>query len=201
MNKLTSFVLGAAGVILVASPGWAQERVNVRGTVAKFEAPVLTVTSREGPTLTVKLADNAPVRGVVKATLADVKVGSYLGVSAMPQADGTQRAISITIFPEGVRPPESFRPHDLQPGSTMTNATVDTTAAGVDGQVLTLKYKDGEKKITVPANIPIVTYVAGDRGELKPGAKIVIFNAVKQADGTLQAANINVGRDGMMPPM
>lgn len=203
MNILTRRALGAVGLTLalMAAPADAQERMNVRGTVEKVDGQIMTVKSRDESTVMVKLADNATVRGVVRVSLSDVKVGSYLGVSAMPQADGSQRAIAITLFPQGIRPAEDFRPHDLQPGSTMTNATVESTVISVDGQVVMLKYKDQEKKIIVPLDIPIVTYVPGDKGELKPGTKIVVFNAVKQSDGTWQAGNVNVGRDGTLPPM
>jgi hypothetical protein len=203
MKWAIRFPLGIAGIYLMSAlaTAMAQERVNVRATIDKVDGQLLTVTSREGTALTIKLADNAAIRGVVRVPLSEVKVGSYLGVSAMPQADGTQRAIAITLFPAGFRPSEGFRPHDLQPGSTMTNAAVETTVAGVEGQILTLKYKDGEQKIVVPGDLSPVTYVAADKTELKPGARIVIFNAVRQQDGTLQAGTINVAREGTAWPM
>jgi hypothetical protein len=96
---------------------------------------------------------------------------------------------------------EGHRPWDREPGSTMTNAAVDTTVAGVDGQTIVVKYKDGEKKVTVPPNIPIVAYAPGNKGELKPGANVFIVAATKQADGSLTAPGMNVGRDGVVPPM
>ena len=192
-------------VASIASVASAQERMNLRGTIEKVDGQVLNVASRDGTPLIIKLADNTGFRGVVTVPLSDLKPGSYVGISSMPQADGSQRAIAITLFPEGVRPTEGQRPHDLQPGSMMTNAPVETVVAGADGQVLTVKYKQGdkvdEKKIIVPSNAPIVTYVPGDKSELKPGVKIVIFNAVKQSDGTWQGASVNIGRQGMMPPM
>ena len=178
------------------------ERMNVRGTIEKVDGNAMMVKTREGTNVTVTLADNAAVRGLVKMSLADVKPGSYIGVSAMPQSDGTERAMHIHIFPEAMRGAgEGYRPFDVRPGSTMTNAAVDTTVVGTDGQIITVKYKDGEKKFVVPADAPIVAYVPGARDELKPGAKIMIFNAVKQPDGTLQAASVSVGRDGLTPPM
>jgi len=176
--------------------------MNVRGTIEKVDGNAMMVKTREGTNVTVTLADNAAVRGLVKMSLADVKPGSYIGVSAMPQSDGTERAMHIHIFPEAMRGAgEGYRPFDVRPGSTMTNAAVDTTVVGTDGQIVTVKYKDGEKKFVVPADAPIVAYVPGARDELKPGAKIMIFNAVKQPDGTLQAASVSVGRDGLTPPM
>jgi len=149
----------------------------------------------------VKLPENVMVVSLVKASLADVKQGSYVGVSGMPQADGSQKALEIHIFPEAMRGAgEGHRGWDLQPSSTMTNGAVEQTTASADGQVLTLKYKDGEKKIVVPADCPIVSYLPGDKSELKPGAPIFITAATKQPDGTLQTPRVNVGR-GVAPPM
>ena len=206
MSGIARAVLGA--IAFVAAFGWVgalaqqPERMNVRGTIEKIEGNSMMVKTREGANVTVALADNAAVRGLVKVPLADVKPGSYIGVSAMPQSDGTERAMHIHIFPEAMRGAgEGYRPFDVRPGSTMTNAAVDTTVVGTDGQIITVKYKDGEKKFIVPADAPIVAYVPGTRDELKPGAKIMIFNATKQPDGTLQAASVSVGRDGLTPPM
>jgi hypothetical protein len=207
MTRTARAMLGA--IVFIAAFGWigaagAQqpERMNVRGTIEKVDGSSMVVKSREGADLVVKLADNLTVRGLVKASLADVKPGSYIGVSAMPQSDGTERAMHIHIFPEAMRGTgEGHRPFDVRPGSTMTNAAVDTTVVGTNGQVVTVKYSHGEKKFVVPANAPIVAYVSGSRDELKPGAKIMIFNAVKQPDGTLQAAAVSVGGDGVTPPM
>lgn len=207
MTRTARAVLGA--IVFIAAFGWISaagaqqpERINVRGTVEKLDGKGMIVKTREGADLVVNFADNLVVRGLVKVPLAEVKSGSYIGVSAMPQSDGTERAMHIHIFPEAMRGVgEGYRPFDLRPGSTMTNAAVDTTVVGTNGQIVTVKYKDGEKKFIVPADAPIVTYVPGNRDELKPGAKIMIFNAVKQPDGSVQAASVNVGRDGLTPPM
>ena len=206
MSKMTRAALGA--IAFMAACGWATaqaqqpERMNVRGTIEKIDGNAMTVKSREGATLTITLADNVAVRGLVKMSLADVKPGSYIGVSAMPQSDGTERALHVHIFPEAMRGVgEGYRPFDVRPGSTMTNAAVDNMVVGTAGQIVTVKYKDGEKKFVVPADAPIVAYVPGARDELKAGARIMIFNAVKQPDGTLQAASVGVGRDGLTPPM
>lgn len=190
--------------LLVASSALAQQpqNVRVRGTIEKADGDRLQVKTRDGTDVTVKVADKASIRGVVKMSLADVKPGSYVGAAAMPQPDGTQKAIEVHIFPEAMRGTgDGHRPFDLGPQSTMTNGNVDQTVAGVDGQVLTVKYKDGEKKIIVTPDTPVVTYVPGDRSELKPGAKIVIGNATKEPDGTVLASQVNVGRDGLTPPM
>jgi Domain of unknown function (DUF5666) len=198
--------LGIIGLALVlAVPvGWAQDAppVRVRGTIEHVDGDSYIVKSRDGAELKVKLAANAMVVALVKASLADIKPGSYVGVAGMPQADGSQRALEVHVFPEAMRGTgDGHRPWDLQPQSTMTNGNVEQSVAASDGQALTLKYKDGEKKIVVPANTPIVSYVPGDKTELKPGAKIFIAAATKQPDGTLQAPRVNVGRDGVTPPM
>jgi hypothetical protein len=134
--------------------------------------------------------------------MAEVKPGSYIGVTGMPQADGSQKAIAIHIFPEAMRGTgEGSRPWDLRPNSSMTNATVDQKVQASDGQTVTVKYKDGEKKVTVTPDTPIVTFLPGNKDELKPGAKIIIMGAIKKDDGTFETARVNVGLDGLTPPM
>jgi Domain of unknown function (DUF5666) len=204
--RVTRRSLGIAGLALgLAVPmAWAQDAppVRVRGTVERVDGESYIVKARDGAELKVKLAANGTVVALVKASLADIKAGTYVGIAGMPQPDGSQRALEVHIFPEPMRGTgDGHRPWDLQPSSTMTNGNVEQTVAGSDGQTLTLKYKDGEKKILVPANTPIVSYVPGDKSELKPGAKIFISAATKQPDGTLQAPRVNVGRDGVTPPM
>jgi hypothetical protein len=176
--------------------------VRVRGTIEAVDGTLLTVKSREGNDVKVRLTDNAAVVGVANIALSEIKPGSYIGVSALPEADGTQKALAVHIFPEAQRGvAEGFRPWDLRPNSTMTNATVAETVASTDGQVIHVKYKDGEKKVVVPPGTPVVTFVPGENSELKPGAKIIIFGATKKEDGTLEANRVNVGRDGITPPM
>jgi hypothetical protein len=191
---------GAAFVaaLLVVS-AQAQQPQRVRGTIESADASSITVKQAEGPDLRVKLADNVQVFGVAPAKLGDIKAGDYVGVGAMPQPDGSQKAIQIMIFAESQRGTgEGFRPWD-RPGTTMTNGTVDTTAASVDGQTLTVKYKDGQQKILVSPDATIRAYVAGDKSELKPGAHIAIVRADKAADGTLSTGRVNVGRSGVVP--
>jgi len=208
MLKISSLMpralAAALAVLLVGSAAWAQQppTVRIRGTIEAVDGSLLTVKSREGTEMKVRVADNAAVFGVARAALSEIKQGSYIGVSAMPEPDGTQKALAVHIFPENQRgAAEGFRPWDLRPNSTMTNATVAETVAGTEGQNILVKYKDGEKKVLVPPDTPIVTFVAGDRSELKPGAKIIIFSATRKEDGTLEAARVNVGRDGITPPM
>lgn len=189
-------VLGAAA--------WAQQAptVRVRGTIEAVDGPLLAVKSREGADLKVRVTDNVAVFGVASIAMSEIKPGSYIGVTAMPQPDGTQKALAVHIFPEAQRGvAEGFRPWDLRPNSTMTNATVAQTVAGTDGQNILVKYKDGEKNVVVPPGTPIVTFLPGDKSELKPGARIIIFGASKKDDGTLEANRVNVGRDGITPPM
>ena len=162
----------------------------------------MTVKSRDGKEMKIKLADNVSVAAIVPIKIEDIKPNSYIGVSAMPQPDGSQRAMHVHIFPEALRGvAEGFGPWDVQPGSTMTKATVVETVAGVDGQTIMVKYKDGEKKIIVPKDAVLVTYVPGDKAELVAGAKIFIIAAVPQPDGTFTSARVNVGKDGLTPPM
>jgi hypothetical protein len=206
MSSLMPRALSAALTVIfvLGSAASAQQppTVRIRGTIEAVDGSLLTVKSREGSEMKVRVADNAAVFGVAKAALSEIKPGSYIGVSAMPEPDGTQKALAVHIFPENQRgAAEGFRPWDLRPNSTMTNATVAETVAGTEGQNILVKYKDGEKRVVVPPNTPIVTFVAGDKSELKPGAKIIIFSATKKEDGTLEAARVNVGRDGITPPM
>jgi outer membrane lipoprotein SlyB len=206
MQKFARAAVLAAGLGLVAattSTGWAQTPppARIRGQIEKIDGNALTIKSRDGSDVKVQLTDNARVMAFVKASLADIKPNSYIGVTAMPEADGSQKALAIHIFMESQRGTgEGFRPWDLKPGSTMTNAAVDSTVTGVNGQEITVKYKDGEKKVVVPPSTPIVAYAPGEKSELTPGAQILINGAVKQADGSYQATQINVGR-GLTPPM
>src|SRR5499433_195576 len=197
MGRTTRRLLAGAALIaaLAASSALGQQpqTVRVRGPIEAVDGLMLTVKAGGAGDVKVKLTDNAAVYGVVKATLADVKRNAFIGVGATPQADGSQRAIQIMIFAEVQRGTgEGHRPWD-RPNTTMTNATVDTTVAGVDGQAIMVKYKDGEKKIIVGPDAVIRAYVVGSKSELKPGAHVGI-NATRQADGSLQTARVNVGR-------
>jgi len=204
MNQLVMRVLGAMAVLAAAAATMAnaqEQTVRVRGTIDRVEGDVYIIKARGGGELKLKLADKAIVVALNKAALTDIKQGSYVGVAGMPQADGSQRALEVHIFPEAMRGTgDGHRGWDLQSTSTMTNGNVEQTAASSDGQVLTLKYKDGEKKIIVPAGTPIVAYAPGEKSELKAGASIFIVAATKQPDGSLLAPRVNVGRN-VVPPM
>jgi len=192
----------AFGIVSAAAAAQAQDKpVRVRGTVEAVDGQMLSVKARDGADLKIRMADNINVVALVKASLADIKPGSFIGSTAMPEQDGSWKAVEVHIFPEAMRGTgEGDRPYDYKPKSTMTNGTVDASVDNVSGSTVTLKYKEGEKKIDVTAETAIVTYVPGSKDELKPGAKIYIPAATKQEDGSLMAARINVGR-GITPPM
>jgi len=204
MPKLVSLIasLAIASAVITAASAQTPPTVRIRGTIEAVDGSLLSIKSREGTDMKVRVTDNVAVFGVAKTELSEIKEGSYIGVTAVPEPDGVQKAVAVHIFPENQRgAAEGFRPWDQRPNSTMTNATVAQTVKGTDGQNILVKYKDGEKKVLVPPGTPIVTFVAGDKAELKAGANIIIFGAVKKDDGTLEANRVNVGRDGITPPM
>jgi hypothetical protein len=204
--RKTIYVLGAATFVLVAvtATSFAQQpqTVRIRGTIEAVDGPMLSIKARDGSDVKVKVTDNVNVVGLVKASLADIKPGSFVGSAALPEQDGSWKAVEVHIFPEAMRGTgEGDRPYDYKPKSTMTNGTVGDTVTKVSGSTMTLKYKEGEKKIDITPETVIVMYVPGNKSELKPGAKIYIPGANKQADGTLETPRVNVGRDGVTPPM
>ncbi len=200
-----SLVASLAVATVLASTAFAQQSptpTRIRGTIESVDGKTLNIKTREGTDVKVKMTDDIGVIGIAKTSLSEIKPGSYIGVSAMPQPDGSQKAFAIHIFPEKMRgAAEGHRPWDQRPNSTMTNATVAETVAGVDGQVINVKYKDGEKKVVVPPDAAIVAFADGEKSEIKPGAKVIIFGAKKLDDGSLETNRIGVGRDGIAPPM
>ena len=198
MGRITRWALGAAalGLAFVATTALAQERVRVRGTIENVDGNVLTVKTCEGQDVKVKLPDNVRVLGLEKASIDDIKQGSYIGVSAMPQTDGSQKALHVHIFLDAMRGvAEGFGPWDVRPNSTMTNATVDNMVTSTDGRNITVKYKDGEKKIIVPPDAPIVKYVPANKDALKAGAKIFIVAASSNRTGR---SKLPTFRSGLM---
>jgi hypothetical protein len=178
------------------------DMVRVRGTIQGVDGQTLDVKGRDGAPIKVKLADDVKVLAVDRKSMADVKQGVFVGITAMPQPDGTQKAVEIHIFPEALRGMgEGHRPWDLMPNSTMTNANIESAVTSSDGKELVLKYKDGEKKFTVPANVEVVMFDPAAVADLKPGEKIFVVAGKKQADGTVLAPSIVVGRNGVNPPM
>jgi ribosome maturation factor RimP len=206
MKTIIRLAAAAAGLaIALGSVAWGQDAkpVRVRGTIEKVDGNTITAKLRDGSAATIKLADTPRITAMTKAQLSDIKEGSFIGVTAMPQPDGSQKAIGLHIFMDAQRGvvKTGFTPWDREPGSTMTNADVGSKVEAVDGQTLTVKYTDGEKKVIVPPSTPVVRFNPGTKDDLKPGAQFFIVAGTKQADGTIAAPAINVGRDGAAPPM
>src|SRR5665213_3587842 len=199
---LTRLMFAAAALALAAGGAYAQQPPSLRvsGTVESFDGHVLAIKSAKLDEVKVNLTDNAAVFGVSKAAIDDIKPGAFIGVGAMPQPDGSQRAIQVTVFAEVQRGlGEGHRPWDARPNSTMTNGAVDKTVASVEGQVLIVKYKGGEQRVVVPPDATILAYAVGEKSELKPGAHVAIIRAVKKPDGSLETNRVNVGRGGVVP--
>lgn len=174
---------------------------RLRGTVEAVDGDVLAVKSRGGEDFRLHMTGDVRIVGITRISLDDIKVGSFIGTTTVPGPDGSQNAIEVHVFPEQMRGTgEGSRPFDLRPNSTMTNATVAQTVAGNDGRTLLIKYKDGEKKVLVAPDTPVVTYVPADKTDLKAGAK-VIAAMKKLPDGTFETNRVSVGRDGLTPPM
>ncbi len=196
---ITSLVisLGSAATLVAAQTA---APIRLRATIEKVEPGSITVKERSGEVVTLQLAPNLVVTEVFPIDIADIKAGSYIGTAAMPQADGTLKALEVLVFPETMRGVgEGHRPFDLQPQSTMTNATVDQLVASSDGKTLKLKYKDGEKTLTVAADAPIVTFKPGDNSLLVVGAKLIVTAELR--DGKPTALRIVAGKNGFAPPM
>jgi hypothetical protein len=174
---------------------------RVRGTIEAVDGDVLAVKSRSGEDFKLHMAGDMRVVGITKISLDDIKVGSFIGATTVPGPDGGANAVEVHVFPENMRGTgEGSRPFDLRPNSTMTNATVADSVAGNDGHTLIVKYKDGEKKLVVSPETPVVTYVPADKSEFKTGAKVIAFFK-KLPDGSFEANRISVGLNGLTPPM
>src|SRR6478609_883922 len=174
---------------------------RVRGEIQAVDGDMLTVKSRGGEDVKLHMTPDIRIVGITKIALSDIKVGSFIGTTTVPGPDGMPTAVEVHVFPENMRGTgEGSRPYDLKPNSTMTNATVSESVVGNDGHTLLVKYKDGEKKVFVADNTPVVTFVPGDRSDLKAGAKVIAF--MKQLpDGSFETNRVSVGRDGLTPPM
>lgn len=184
------------------TPVAASPIVRVRGNIVSMNATSMVVKARSGEVVDLLMADNMRITEVYLIKLEDIKPGSYIGTAAMPQADGTQKAIAVSVFPEVARgTAEGHYPFDLLPESTMTNATVDDVATmtnGANGRALKLKYKGGEKTVVVPAEAPVVTSKPGDKSLLVPGASVSLF--AQEVGGKPTVIRINAGRDGFALP-
>jgi hypothetical protein len=199
---IAAALLGAAMAgAAVAQQAAAPQTIRLRGTIEKLDGRAVLAKTSKGEELTLKLADKVLVVAVVKASAADIKPGLVIGSGAMPQPDGSQKALEVHIFAESMRGTgEGHRPWDGAPDSTMTNGTVGDSVSGVDGPVVTVQYKDGEKKIIVGPNVPIVRYEIADIPAIRAGASFTAVATGKTADGSFEVSRINVGRDGASPP-
>jgi len=190
------------GIILLSAvhQASAQDTVRVRGMVERIEGPVFVVKTRDGSDVRLSVTDNPLFVAIVPGKMSDIKPGMFVGSAGMMQEDGTQKAIEVHIFPEAMRGTgEGHYDWDLLPKSKMTNGNVEHAVTGVDGPVLSVKYKDGEKKLVVTPQTVVVTYETGKREEIQPGTRIFVSAARKQADGTLQTPRITYGRNGEGP--
>ena len=199
---LTSLALTSLALMGAMSSVSAQETVRIRGTIERVDGPVYVIKNRDGAEVKLTVTDPPLFVAIVKATMDDIKPGMFVGATGMTQPDGSQKAIEVHIFPESMRGTgEGHYDWDLKPNTKMTNANIEQTVAGVDGPVLSVKYKDGEKKLMVTPETAVVSYVVGSKDDLKPGIKVFIGAAKKQPDGTVQTPRITYGKDGLTPPM
>ena len=201
--NITRRALGAAVALsLTAAAAFAQQPGRIRGEIEKADGAMLTMKTRDGVMLNLKLDEKARVSALLKASLADIKTDSFIGIAGLPRPDGSIEAFSIHLFLPAQRGvvPDRHGPWDARPGSTMTNAYVESIVASKDGETLTVKYKDGEKKIIVAKDTVIAAAAAGSKDELKAGAQIIIFGWDKQPDGSVLVKSLYVGR-GVVPAM
>ena len=197
-----ALILGAL-LMMTAGAAYAETTpVRVRGTVVSLNGSKLVVHPKTGDDITVMLNADYGAIAVVKASMADIKEGTFIGTATVTQPDSSLKSLEVVVFPDKMRGTgEGHYPWDLGSKSMMTNATVSNAVKGVDGQSITVSYKGGEKKIDVPADVPVVTLVPGaDKADIKPGA-IVFVPAQKQEDGSLHGGAVLFGKDGLTPPM
>jgi hypothetical protein len=200
-RQLWPLAAGAAGFVWATDTlAQAPRPVRIRATIDAVSDTGLSLTSRTGEKLTVLLSPSTAIVAIVRIPLDEIKPGSFIGTAAMPQEDGTQRALEVHVFPESMRGTgEGHRPFDLQPHSTMTNGTVGAVT-GASDRTLTVAYQGGEKTIVVPPETPIVTYEAGSPAMLVPNAHVIVMGTEAE-DGKISATRVAVGKDGLVPPM
>jgi hypothetical protein len=197
---VTAFVLSASAVAMSQTAAPAAPPIRLRATVESMEPGAITVKDRSGEVVKLTLAPNLAMTEVYAIEMSEIKAGSYIGSAARPQPDGTLNAIEVLVFPESARGGgEGHRPYDLEPQSTMTNATVDAMTSSANGRTLMLKYKDGEKTLNVPVGVPVVTFKPADTSLLVVGAKVIVTAELR--DGKPVALRILAGRNGFAPPM
>ncbi|MBN9088912.1 MAG: hypothetical protein J0J01_18555 [Reyranella sp.] len=201
IRLITSCLVAGVALLSAAIAAAQTTPVRLRGAITAIDDKTVTIATREGTTVNVKLADNWTVGLVVPASLADIKPGTFVGIASLG-SDADRTALEVLVFPDAMKGSnEGHYPWDLQPSSMMTNATVATVSGVADGQTLKLDYKGGgTQTIKVKPGTPIVTFQPGKREDAKVGAKVFV-GAQKAADGSMTAGRLNVGKDGMMPPM
>ncbi len=197
-----AFAAALIPIALVSASAFAEGTpVRVRGSVVSLEGTKLVVHAKDGKDITVNLTDNFAALAVVKSSMADIKEGTFIGTATVTQPDSTLRSMEVVVFPDKMRGTgEGHYPWDLGSNSMMTNATVSNAVKGIEGQTITVTYKGGEKKIDVPANVPVVTIVPATKEEIKPGA-IVFVPTMRQTYGALNGGAVLFGKDGVIPPM
>jgi hypothetical protein len=200
MSTMRILTAAAFATVFAVATASAQQTQRINGTIDKVEGNTLFIKGEGGP-LTLKLADNAVIVGVMKASAADIKAGDYVATGGVPLPDGTQKAVELRIFPDAMRGQgDGHRPGwPGAPNGTMTNGAVGDAVTSVNGPVLTVKYKDGEKKIIVGPTVPVSRFVIADKSELTAGKAINVAAATKNPDGTFSTARINVDRGGLLP--
>lgn len=197
MNRLLPFVL-----MLSCGVATAQDTtiVRLRGEVQSYEAPKLVLKERSGKFIEMTLPEGLPIAEVIPTDITAIQPGSFIGTAAVPRPDGQLQALEVVVFPEAARGSgEGHYPWDLEPDSTITNATVADLSRGSQGRTLTLRYKDGEKKVIVADGIPVVTFKPGDQGLIVPGAKVFIVTEL--TGDQYEARRFIIGRNGFQPPM
>ena len=205
--RIAAALIGAAAASAPLTVSLAQQpasqpapSIRLRGVIEKVDGRAILAKSTQGEELKLNLVDKALAVAVVKVSMADIKPGLFIGSGAMPQPDGSQQALEVHIFAESMRGTgEGFRPWDGAPNSTMTNGTVSASISGVDDPVVTVQYKDREKRIIVGPNVPIVRYEIAGAGVILPGAPFTAVATGKETDGTFNVSRVNVGRDGASP--
>jgi hypothetical protein len=201
--KLSIVALALAVCVATSVSVFAEDKpARMRGTLQNMDGNTLTIATKSGKGTNVPLKDGVPIIAVTKGAMSDIKSNTFVGITAMPQPDGTQKAVEVHVFEESLRGiGEGHYPWDLMPNSTMTNGAVAQQVQKVEGNTLQVKYKDGEKTIVVPNDAEVVNLVPGSKDDLKTGAHVFIPGWEKQGDGTWMATVVVVGRDGITPPM
>jgi hypothetical protein len=204
VNRVHCLVVavGLAGAVIAPSTlAQGSGPIRVRGTIKQVDGETLQMTTRGGADTTLRLANDVTITGLIKASLADIKPGSYVGTAAIEQSSGNAKSLEVQVFPENMRGVgEGSREYDLGPKSTMTNGTIGQVTDTGNGRQLTIRYQGAEKTVVVPPDAPIVTYVSATRGDLTLGAKVIV-NVIRLPDGTVQATRVLVGKDDLEPPM